>query len=107
MAAVLIALPILRRHLHLHVMSSDLVAPALKNKKHYNSFSPDLGFWLPLATVRSWVEADDRDVRVGSALQFRADPLLTGFVFVGLTLRRWPSRRPSTSRFSRDRSFHT
>lgn len=45
-------------------MSSDLVAPALKNKKHYNSFSPGLGFWLPLATVRSWVETGDREVRV-------------------------------------------
>lgn len=53
-------------------MSSDLVAPALQNKKHYNSFSPGLGFWLPLATVRSWIETDDHAVRVSS---FCIEPL--------------------------------
>jgi aprataxin len=53
-------------------MSSDLVAPALKNKKHYNSFSPGLGFWLSLATVRSWIETDDHAVRVSS---FCIEPL--------------------------------
>ncbi|KAI0006211.1 hypothetical protein BJV74DRAFT_792568 [Russula compacta] len=38
-------------HLHLHVISSDLVAPALKTKRHYNSFSPRTGFFIPLAKV--------------------------------------------------------
>ncbi|KAH9066436.1 HIT-like domain-containing protein [Lactarius vividus] len=41
-------------HLHLHVISSDLTAPALKTKRHYNSFSPRAGFFVPLAEVRTW-----------------------------------------------------
>ncbi|KAH8980929.1 HIT-like domain-containing protein [Lactarius hatsudake] len=41
-------------HLHLHVVSSDLTAPALKTKRHYNSFSPRAGFFVPLAEVRTW-----------------------------------------------------
>lgn len=36
------------RHLHLHVISSDLISPSLKTKKHYNSFNPKLGFFIPL-----------------------------------------------------------
>lgn len=44
-------------HLHLHVISDDLVSLSLKNKKHYNSFRPDLGFFVPLREVQSWVEA--------------------------------------------------
>jgi hypothetical protein len=47
----------LRRHLHLHVLSKDLISPYLKNKKHYNSFSPTLGFFLHLSTVREWLES--------------------------------------------------
>ncbi|EPQ58176.1 HIT-like protein [Gloeophyllum trabeum ATCC 11539] len=45
-------------HLHLHVISSDLVSQALKNKKHYNSFHPKLGFFLHLNDVLSWFESD-------------------------------------------------
>lgn len=41
------------RHLHLHVISDDLVSSSLKTKKHYNSFNPNLGFFVPLD------EADD------------------------------------------------
>ncbi|KAH8980925.1 HIT-like domain-containing protein [Lactarius hatsudake] len=41
-------------HLHLHVISSDLTAQALKTKRHYNSFSPRAGFFVPLAEVRAW-----------------------------------------------------
>lgn len=37
-------------------MTTDLCSPSLKNKKHYNSFSPALGFWLPLEKVKGWVE---------------------------------------------------
>ncbi|KAH9001071.1 HIT-like protein [Lactarius akahatsu] len=43
-------------HLHLHVISSDLTAPALKTKRHYNSFSPRAGFFVPLAEVRTWFD---------------------------------------------------
>ncbi|KAI9459496.1 HIT-like protein [Lactarius psammicola] len=43
-------------HLHLHVISSDLTAPALKTKRHYNSFSPRAGFFVPLAEVRAWFD---------------------------------------------------
>ncbi|KAI6132096.1 HIT-like protein [Pisolithus croceorrhizus] len=45
-------------HLHLHVISSDLCSPKLKNKKHYNSFHPKLGFFLHLSDVLSWFDAD-------------------------------------------------
>jgi len=37
-----------KRHVHLHVMSDDFDSPALKKKRHWNSFRADLGFWLPL-----------------------------------------------------------
>ncbi|KAF8610152.1 hypothetical protein BDV93DRAFT_601209 [Ceratobasidium sp. AG-I] len=43
-------------HVHLHILSSDLCAPPLKKKHHYNSFRPDLGFFLHLADVLSWFE---------------------------------------------------
>ncbi|KAH9951992.1 HIT-like domain-containing protein, partial [Amylocystis lapponica] len=45
-------------HLHLHVMSADLCSPAMKKKKHYNSFHPKLGFFLSLDDVLSWYEAE-------------------------------------------------
>ncbi|GAA5850487.1 hypothetical protein JCM8547_001890 [Rhodosporidiobolus lusitaniae] len=39
------------KHVHLHVISTDLISPKLKNKKHYNSFHPTLGFFLHLSDV--------------------------------------------------------
>jgi len=42
------------KHLHLHIISSDLISDKLKHKKHYNSFRPDLGFFLHLKDVISW-----------------------------------------------------
>jgi aprataxin len=45
----------------LHVISSDLTAQALKTKRHYNSFSPRVGFFIPLTEVRSWIENPDGD----------------------------------------------
>ncbi|KAI0064664.1 hypothetical protein BV25DRAFT_1852604 [Artomyces pyxidatus] len=45
-------------HVHLHVISADLCAPALKNKKHYNSFHPKLGYFLHLDTVLEWFDAE-------------------------------------------------
>ncbi|KAF9069943.1 hypothetical protein BDP27DRAFT_666644 [Rhodocollybia butyracea] len=44
-------------HLHLHVISSDLCSERLKNKKHYNSFHPKLGFFLHIDDVLSWFDA--------------------------------------------------
>ncbi|KAK4702895.1 aprataxin, partial [Phenoliferia sp. Uapishka_3] len=47
------------RHVHLHVIStppSDLISPKLKNKKHYNSFHPKLGFFLHLDEVIAQVQ---------------------------------------------------
>ncbi|KAJ3505558.1 hypothetical protein NLJ89_g7351 [Agrocybe chaxingu] len=41
-------------HLHLHVISADLCSERMKNKKHYNSFHPKLGFFLHLDDVLSW-----------------------------------------------------
>ena len=48
-----------KRHVHLHVISSDLTASALKTKRHYNSFSPRVGFFIPLSKVRSWFDVDE------------------------------------------------
>ncbi|GAA6038155.1 hypothetical protein JCM8097_005766 [Rhodosporidiobolus ruineniae] len=45
------------RHVHLHVISSDLISLKLKNKKHYNSFHPELGFFLHLHELLPEVEA--------------------------------------------------
>ncbi|KAF9005593.1 hypothetical protein BDQ17DRAFT_1353434 [Cyathus striatus] len=45
-------------HLHLHVLSADLCSDRLKNKKHYNSFHPKLGFFLHLDDVFSWFEQE-------------------------------------------------
>ncbi|KAG1756573.1 HIT-like domain-containing protein [Suillus paluster] len=45
-------------HLHLHVLSADLCSPSMKLKKHYNSFHPQLGFFIHLSDVLSWFDAD-------------------------------------------------
>ncbi|KAH6918642.1 HIT-like domain-containing protein [Coprinopsis sp. MPI-PUGE-AT-0042] len=44
-------------HLHLHVLSADLVSERMKNKKHYNSFHPSLGFFLHISDVLEWFDA--------------------------------------------------
>lgn len=46
------------RHMHLHVISADLTAPAMKKKKHYNSFHPKLGFFLHLEDIVSLFDAE-------------------------------------------------
>ncbi|CCM02411.1 uncharacterized protein FIBRA_04509 [Fibroporia radiculosa] len=46
-------------HLHLHVLSNDLCSPAMKKKKHYNSFHPSHGFFLPLEDVLNWFDAHE------------------------------------------------
>jgi aprataxin len=46
------------RHVHLHVLSDDLCSPGMKNKTHYNSFHPKLGFFLHLDHVLEWLEAE-------------------------------------------------
>ena len=48
----------LKRHIHLHIMSADLCSPAMKNKKHYNSFHPKRGFFIPLSDVQEWQDAE-------------------------------------------------
>ncbi|KAK0536750.1 aprataxin-like protein [Tilletia horrida] len=40
---------------HLHVYSAELVSPALKNAKHYNSFRPGHGFALPLEEIMALI----------------------------------------------------
>ncbi|KDR81553.1 hypothetical protein GALMADRAFT_59127 [Galerina marginata CBS 339.88] len=45
-------------HIHLHVLSADLCSEKMKNKKHYNSFHPKLGFFLHIDDVLSWFEAE-------------------------------------------------
>ncbi|KAI0797985.1 HIT-like domain-containing protein [Abortiporus biennis] len=44
-------------HIHLHVISADLVSPKMSNKKHYNTFSPKIGIFIKLKTVLEWFEA--------------------------------------------------
>ncbi|KAI9631972.1 HIT-like domain-containing protein [Dioszegia hungarica] len=56
------AIPSLK-HLHLHVISDDRLSPALKTKKHYNSFRPDLGFFVSIADVQRWILDDDDTIR--------------------------------------------
>lgn len=46
------------RHVHLHVISADLCSSAMKNKKHYNSFHPKLGFFIHLDEVLSWFDSE-------------------------------------------------
>ncbi|EIN07393.1 HIT-like protein, partial [Punctularia strigosozonata HHB-11173 SS5] len=55
-------------HLHLHVLSADLVSSAMKNKRHYNSFHPTRGFFLHLDEVLSWFDSDDSSFATMSAL---------------------------------------
>jgi len=66
------------RHLHLHVVSSDLCSPSLKQKKHYNSFHPELGFFLHIDQVLSWFEKDDAsfDKEIISLQKNLREPLL-------------------------------
>ena len=56
-----------KRHLHLHVISSDLTASALKTKRHYNTFSPRVGFFIPLTKVRAWFEDTNEKNKVDSS----------------------------------------
>ncbi|KAI0027686.1 HIT-like domain-containing protein [Vararia minispora EC-137] len=56
-------------HIHLHVMSSELVSSSLKNKKHYNSFHPTLGYFISLDTVLSWFDARPETFRQLSSLE--------------------------------------
>lgn len=64
-------------HLHMHIISSDLCSPSLKNKKHYNSFHPKAGFFLHLDEVLEWFEGDDSYYTTMSQLSAsRYEPLL-------------------------------
>ncbi|OBZ75934.1 Aprataxin [Grifola frondosa] len=51
-------LPLTSEYIHLHVLSADLCSPAMKVKKHFNSFRPGLGFFLPIDDVISWFDDD-------------------------------------------------
>ncbi|KAG8807915.1 hypothetical protein FRC17_004206 [Serendipita sp. 399] len=64
-------------HLHMHIISSDLVSPSLKNKKHYNSFHPKLGFFLHLDDVLEWFDGDESYYQSMSRLpSSKYEPLL-------------------------------
>ncbi|KAF5380874.1 hypothetical protein D9615_003902 [Tricholomella constricta] len=47
------------QHIHLHVLSADMCSEKMKNKKHYNSFHPKIGFFLDIDEVLSWFDAED------------------------------------------------
>ena len=59
------------RHLHVHVISGDLVSERLRHKKHYNSFRPDMGFFVHLDDVIARVKQGDRTVSFLLRLPFR------------------------------------
>ncbi|KIY69982.1 HIT-like protein, partial [Cylindrobasidium torrendii FP15055 ss-10] len=66
-------------HLHLHVLSADLCSERMKNKKHYNSFHPKLGFFLDIDEVLSWFDAEPTYFRKMASLDHKAyDALLKG-----------------------------
>jgi hypothetical protein len=67
------------RHLHLHVISSDLCAPALKTKRHYNSFSLRVGFFVPLDEVRAWLDDEQHEL---AKVSFVAVNVKTQFVLM-------------------------
>jgi len=46
------------KHVHLHVISNERISDSLKTKKHYNSFRPDLGFFIPIMEVQRWIQND-------------------------------------------------
>ncbi|PPR03537.1 hypothetical protein CVT24_007023 [Panaeolus cyanescens] len=46
-------------HLHLHVISADLISEKLKKKKHYNTFHPNLGFFIHVEEVLEWFDTDE------------------------------------------------
>ncbi|KAF8333956.1 HIT-like domain-containing protein [Cantharellus anzutake] len=65
--------------LHLHIISSDLCSDSLKNKKHYNSFHPSLGFFLHLDDVLSWFDLTEAEFRKRASLEpNRFETLLRG-----------------------------
>jgi aprataxin len=51
-------------HLHLHVISSDLISPSLKTKRHYQTFNPQHGFFLHLEDVQNRLTAGNDSVSV-------------------------------------------
>ncbi|KIP09607.1 hypothetical protein PHLGIDRAFT_46286, partial [Phlebiopsis gigantea 11061_1 CR5-6] len=59
-------------HLHLHVISADLRGDSMKNKKHYNSFHPKLGFFIHFDEVMSWFDAEPSFYKQKSALRPQA-----------------------------------
>ncbi|KIY50868.1 hypothetical protein FISHEDRAFT_20919, partial [Fistulina hepatica ATCC 64428] len=66
-------------HLHLHVISADLCSDRMKNKKHYNSFHPKLGFFLDIDDVLSWFDAEPSYFESVSNIDVvRAEKLLKG-----------------------------
>jgi len=64
-------------HVHVHVLSTDLCAPAMKIKKHYNSFHPKHGFFLHFDDVISWFDAEPSYYNTMSELKkSQYEPLL-------------------------------
>lgn len=78
------------RHVHLHVISGDLVSPSLKTKKHYNSFNPKLGFFIPLD------EADDvSGARSGNVLT-SSRLIQPGYRVLAFSLASWKRQASHT-----------
>ncbi|KAF8305549.1 hypothetical protein DL93DRAFT_312487 [Clavulina sp. PMI_390] len=64
-------------HIHLHIISNDLISDHLKKKRHYNSFHPSLGFFIHLDEVLSWFDLPDDEFKKNALLDpNRYDPML-------------------------------
>ena len=44
------------RYLHMHVMSTDLAGEGMKHSKHFFSFLPEYGSFLPIDEVLDWFD---------------------------------------------------
>jgi hypothetical protein len=69
------AVPSLRL-LHLHVVSSDLDSPALKNKKHWNSFATP--FFVSIPTIKKMIAQAGTPAQMGAAALFHPSAAAAG-----------------------------
>lgn len=49
-------------HLHCHIISTDFISTALKNKKHYNSFSPSTNYFQSIDSIITRLETNQSPI---------------------------------------------
>lgn len=90
-------------HLHLHVVSMDLVSERLKHKKHYLSFHPSVGFALRLDQVEMMVKQGKKSLPKS---QNGYDQLLKGSLIshhTGQVFRFFPELKAHLEQYWRER----